>query len=210
MKNLKGTVWLGALLVIMGIVFLLQNFGLFSGVEQLVWVVLFGLAGLAFLWVFGRDREQWWAIIPGFTLLGLALLVGLGDRLGAWGGALFMAAIGLSFWTIYAIRREFWWAIIPGGALVSLAAMIGIAEMGGGEESVGIFFLGLAATFLLVYLAPTAEGRMKWALIPAGVLALMGALFTVSMGGVTAYFWPAALILAGAYLVVRSLMSRRG
>ncbi len=88
--------------------------------------------------------------------------------------------------------------------------MIGIAEMGGGEESVGIFFLGLAATFLLVYLVPTTEGRMKWALIPARVLALMGALFTVSMGGVTACIWPAALILAGAYLVVRSLMSRRG
>ena len=47
MKNLKGTVWLGALLVIMGVVFLLQNFGLFGGVEQLVWVVLFGLAGLS-------------------------------------------------------------------------------------------------------------------------------------------------------------------
>lgn len=211
MKESRSAIWLGALLVVAGIVFLLQNFGLFGEIEQLVWVVVFGLAGLAFLWVFIRDREQWWAIIPACTLLGLAALIGLGDRLGAWGAALFMAAIGLSFWVIYALRREFWWAIIPGGSLFSLAAMIGAAEMGlgEGEGAVGIFFLGLATTFLLVYLLPTTEGRMKWALIPAGVLAVMGALFTASMGGATAYLWPAALILGGGYLVARSLLGRR-
>ena len=43
----------------------------------------------------------------------------------------------------------------------------------------GVFFLGLGLTFLLVYLLPKAEGRMKWALYPAGALLLVGLLASI-------------------------------
>ena len=43
------------------------------------------------------------------------MLIGFGDKLGAWGGALFLGSIGLAFWVIYFVRRDFWWAVIPGG-----------------------------------------------------------------------------------------------
>ncbi len=102
---------------------------------------------------------------PRLYAVGPRDLIGLGDRLDALGGALFLAAIGLSFWVIYALRREFWWAIIPAGTLVDIGRDGGIAEMGGGGRPWGFFFLGLAATFVLVYLLPNPEGRMKWALI---------------------------------------------
>ena len=129
MKQDRGYFALGLLLVALGVVFLLQNFGVLSGIANLVWVVLFGLGGLAFLWVFITNNEQWWALIPGFTLLGLAGLIGFGDRLGEWAAALFLAAIGLSFWLIYAVRRDFWWAIIPGGALFSVALLVALSDV---------------------------------------------------------------------------------
>jgi hypothetical protein len=208
MNTNRGALIVGGGLVILGLLFLLQNFGFLGGLEGLVWVVLFGLGGLIFLYVFATNREQWWAVIPGFTLLGLAALIGLGDRLGALGGALFLGAIGLSFWVIYFVRRDFWWAVIPGGVLMTLAAVAALSDLLPDRAAGGIFFLGLAATFFLVYLLPTTDGRMKWALIPAGVLAVLGVLVFLSLGGIFNYLWALLLIAAGVYLLTRSMRVR--
>ena len=100
MKSSRGYIGLGILLVVLGLLFLLQNFDLFNinVLGDLIWGVLFGAAGLVFLWVFASNLEgNWWAVIPGFTLLGLAGLVAFGDFLGEAGAALFLGAIGLSF-----------------------------------------------------------------------------------------------------------------
>ena len=207
MKGSRAYVGLGALLIVLGILFLLQNFNLLGSFESILWLAIFGIGGLVFLWVFFSNREQWWAIIPGFTLLGLALLVGFGDRLGAWGGAIFLGAIGLSFWVIYVLRRDFWWAIIPGGALVTLALVAGLSDLIPNEDTAigGVLFLGLALTFLLVYLAPTPQGHMKWALYPAGILAVMGILMIMSLGGYINYAFALAMILGGGFLIARVL-----
>lgn len=210
MKSGRAYLGVGALLIVLGLLFLLQNFGLFGGLESVIWLVLFGTGGLAFLWVFFSNQEHWWAIIPGFTLLGLALLIGFGERLGAWGATLFLGAIGLSFWVIYLLHREHWWAIIPGGALATLALVAGLSDVVPDEGMAigGILFLGFALTFLLVYLAPTAAGRMKWALIPASILGVMGGLMVLSLGGLINYVAPLALILAGGFLVARVLVRK--
>jgi hypothetical protein len=204
-----GYIGLGILLVAVGILFLLQNFGYLGPFQNLFWVVLFGAGGLAFLYVVLVNHEQWWAVIPGFTLLGLAGLIGLGEYLGALGAALFLGAIGLSFWVIYAMRREFWWAVIPGGTLLSVALMVALTEVIKNEAIAGVLFLGLAATFGLVYLLPTPQGRMTWALIPAGVLAIMGLLFIMTLGGWINVIWPIALILVGAFVLFRAFVARR-
>jgi hypothetical protein len=203
----------GALLVGAGVLLLLQNFGVLTFGWDLIWSLLFALGGAAFVAVFLKDREQWWAIIPGFTLLGIGGLIGLAailpESAGAWGGTFFLGAISLAFWVIYALRRENWWAVIPGGVLLTLAVVAGLAEAAGGIATGGLFFLGLAATFGLVYLLPTPEGRMKWAIIPAGILGAMGVLIILAATSVVNYLWPLALILAGLYLVYRSFFSRR-
>ncbi len=204
-----GALAVGALLVAFGVLFLLQNFGVFGRVENLVWLVLFGAGGLAFLYVFASNQQQWWAVIPGFVLLGLGMLIGFGDRLGPWGGALFLGSIGLAFWVIYFVRRDFWWAVIPGGVLVTLAAVAALGENLPGMAAGGIFFLGLALTFALVYLLPTEEGRQRWAAIPALVLGVIGLLLTLSLGGIINYVWAIGLIVAGVYLLTRSRLFQR-
>lgn len=208
-NNRTGALAVGALLVAFGVLFLLQNFGLFGSITDMIWLLVFGAAGLTFLFVFATNREQWWAVIPGFVLLGLATLIGFGDRLGEWGGALFLGSIGLAFWVIYAVRREFWWALIPAGTLSTLAVVAALSESADGMATGGIFFLGLAATFGLVYLLSGAEDRQRWALIPAGILAAIGLLLTLSLGGLVNYVWAVGLIIAGVILLTRSRLLQR-
>lgn len=207
MGRQAGRIIFSIFLIAMGVLALLSNLKILPfNLEgnQVFWLVAFGGAALAFLAVFLSDiKNNWWAVIPGFTLLGLAALISFGEALGTWGGALFLGMIGLSFWVIFLVKREFWWAVIPGGVLVTLAGVTLFAEQDG-MLSGGMFFLGLALTFLLVYLLPVAGGRMTWALWPAGILGLMGALIMSGASGAAQFVWPAALILLGGFLVFRA------
>lgn len=201
-------------LIALGVFMLLNNLNILPfNVTNIIWVAVFAFAGLAFLSAyFGNRYENWWALIPGFTLVGLAMIVGLPPAWNALGGGLFLGMIGLSFWVIYLTRREFWWAVIPGGTLLTLAVVAAysnsIENVFGGLAAGGIFFLGLALTFLVVYLLPTNDGRMRWAIWPAGVLGVMGALFTIGMGDAARYVWPVALILFGGLMVFRAFVRR--
>ena len=209
MKRTDSSTVLALSLVGAGVLFLLQNLGLLGAAQNIFWTVLFAASGAAFLVVFARDLSRWWAIIPSLTLLSLAALVGLGNLAPAfakdWGGPLFLGGIGLSFWLVYLSGRERWWAIVPGGTLLTLALVAALSETSPGIETGAIFFLGLALTFGLVYVLPTPQGHMRWAIYPAGALLATALLVIAAMGQVINILWPAALILAGLYLAYRSL-----
>jgi hypothetical protein len=208
MKNMKAIIGLGVLLILAGLLFLLQALGVLPNIGVPVWTLLFVVGGLAFIWVYITNREQWWAIIPGCTLLGVAGSIALSEMAGPWAGAVLLAAIGVSFWIIYLTRRDMWWPIIPGGVLITLALVAGFGDTLPDTQITGILFLGLAVTFLLVYLLPTPTGRMKWALIPAAVLAVLGIAFLASMGNLVnllAVAGPLALIIGGGFLLWRGL-----
>jgi hypothetical protein len=221
MKDAKGYIVLGIALIVVGALALLQNLGVldFFGllpvisiepgqvVAQAIVALLFGGLGLIFLVVFVINFDRnWWAVIPGFTLLGLAGLIAFGERLGAAGASMFLGAIGLSFLVIYLLRREFWWAIIPAGVLLTLAVMIVVIEAAPNNSMFGpaILFFGLALTFVLVYLLPSEEERRTWALYPAGILAIIGVLLLLSLGNLMNVIWAVALIVGGAYLLLRA------
>jgi hypothetical protein len=200
------------LLIIVGILLLLQNFGILGGIVALIWALIFAAGGLIFLYMFLTNRTQWWAIIPGFALLGLAALIALDEFLpqvgDILGGAIFLGAMGLAFWVIYFQRREQWWAIIPGGVMFTLALIAGLDAAFEGLETGGVLFLGLGLTFGLLSFVPTPHGRMKWALIPAAVLLVMGVLITAVATGGLAFLGGAALILVGLYVLLRMFVSR--
>ncbi len=211
MKWLESRVLWGSLLILGGVLFLLQNLGIFK-LGDMFWALLLALAGVFFLSIFFQNRANWWALIPGFTLLGIALLVFtslLFPRVAnVWGGSFVLGALGLSFWVIFIIDRKNWWAIIPGGVLITLAAIAGLSQFIAGVATGGIFFFGLGITFGLVAVLPSPEGQMKWAWIPAGVLVLMGLLIMAAAGNIINYLWPAILILGGGYLLVRAFLRR--
>jgi hypothetical protein len=207
--NRTGALAIGALLVALGVLFLLQNFGIFGSIGNFIWLVLFGAGGLAFLYVFAVNQEQWWAVIPGFVLLGLAALIGFGEQLGSWAPGLFLGSIGLAFWVIFFVRRDYWWALIPAGTLTTLAVVAVLADQIDGTAVGGVLFLGLAATFGLVYVLTGQESRQRWALIPAAILGILGVLLTLSLGGLINYVWALALIGVGVYLLKRANILQR-
>ncbi len=203
----------GIVLIAGGVLFLLENLIGFQ-LGSLFWSAAFGLGGLLFFSVYLGNRQMWWALIPGGTLLGLALLIGLSafasGLTNIWGGTIFLGGIGLSFVLVYLASRENWWAMIPAGVLITLAVVAGIGNLVGGMETGGIFFLGLGLTFVLVALLPTPHGQMKWAWIPAVILLGMGVLITAAAGEMIGYLGPAAMILVGGYLILRTFTARGG
>lgn len=211
MEGSRAYTGFGVLLVALGGLFLLQNFGFLGDIGNFIWVALFGSGGLAFLWVFIANREHWWALIPGFALLGLAgtlLLSGL-DIAGGLTGGFFLGSIGMAFLIIYTIRREHWWAIIPAGALLTLALVATVSSSLPGEVGGSLFFFGLAATFGALYLLPTPMDRPSWPLIPAGILAIIGVLVLASGGNMLGLVVPFALMALGGVIVFRAIMQRQ-
>ena len=207
MKRNNVSLVIGLGLVLLGGLLLMQTMNIVSLNWDQVWPVLFGLGGLAFLTVFFSDHEQWWSIIPGFTLLGLAALIGLsivaGEVGGAIGAGVFMGSIALAFWVIYILRRSFWWAVIPAGTLTTLAVIIVLSNFRLTERfSGGVFFLGLALTFLMVALLPTPEGRMRWAFYPAAALLALSLIVFIAVSSIFNYIWPVALIAGGVFLLL--------
>jgi hypothetical protein len=83
---------------------------------------------------------------------------------------------------------------------------------GGADDGVGVgfdtgslFFLGLAATFFLVYLLSQPGSKMSWALYPAGVLAVLGVVIAFASSSLARFLGPLALLVAGGYLVYRAM-----
>ncbi len=216
MRRSSANIFWGLLLVVIGVIFLLQTMNVVDLTGSAwIWTLLFAAAGLSFVYVFLTNRStNWWAIIPGLALLGLAALIGMSEYLSGaaqdWAAAVFMAALALSFLVIYLVNREFWWAIIPFGVLLTVALTVGLSSQLGDAGTTGIMFLGMALTFGLLSLLPVAGGRMKWPLIPAAVLVVIGILAVGLSSSTLNYIGPAALILAGIYLVFRVLTGRKG
>ncbi len=209
MKNIPGKVVWGVLLILIGVLFLLQELNVVGDAFDYLWVILMAAAGAAFLYVFASRKEQWWAVIPGLTLLGLSL-VAANDLLnlvpgGDLGGAVFLGSIGLAFWLVYARQPDQWWAIIPGGVMLTLALVAGLDPLV--DSDGGIFFLGLAATFTLVAVLTGSSADTRWAFIPAAVLGVLGLSLMVSLDWeLINIIWPAALIVVGGYLLVRNIL----
>lgn len=213
MKRFDMSMIIGIGLIVVGALFMLQVFGVVEGVLPLLWILVFIASGVIFLYFFWSNREHWWALIPGFALIGLGGLIAISEygpkALENLAATLFLGSIGVSFLIIYALNREHWWAIIPGGVLLSLAVMIGFEELlGDGELTVSILFLGMALTFGAVALIPTPTGDMRWAWIPAGVLFIIGVIFFGTAVSFMKYIWPAAIIVAGLYILYRTLFKQ--
>jgi hypothetical protein len=205
--DIRAALGLGAILF--GGLLLLQNLGVVEDALPWLWSMIFFLSAVIFLLVFFSDRAYWWASIPGFILLGLAtvsarprVFPGAG---GEAGGALFLVSVGISFWAIYFRNRAFWWALIPAGVITTTAVLTGLSPViGEGSFSASILFFGMGLTFILVSWVQTPEGRMKWALIPGGILFLIGLVVAAEFANFLTYLWPAALLLAGIWVVYRA------
>jgi hypothetical protein len=204
-KDLSRLVW-GGILILAGVLFFLQELNILGNAFQFLWLLIMAAGSAVFLWIYFSRKDQWWAIIPGLVLLGLAVstLDWLLNILPGsdWTGAVFLGCIGLAFWFVYLRRQDQWWAVIPGGVMLTLAAVTALDNFINWSEVV--FFLGLATTFLLVAVLPNTGQDTRWAFIPAAILGIIGLTIFAPIKNLMFYLWPVLLIALGVYILVRN------
>ncbi|TRW44095.1 hypothetical protein [Georgenia yuyongxinii] len=209
----SAPVW-GVLLLLVGVVLLLDTLDVFPA-TGLFWAAAFAAAGLVFLYAFVTVPTAWWSAIPGSALLGLAAVAAwpevapAGDE--GLGAAVLLALTGAGFGAVYVRTPRRWWAIIPAGAGVTLGVLVALTAVLSGAALGVVLFAGLALTFLLVHLLAPVR-RRRWALVVAGALGVLGVMAALEADAsldLVVYAWPAALIVAGAYLLWNASRSRR-
>jgi len=208
MRRFDPRLWLGVLLVFGGALSLLDVTGVISNGGGIFWGLIWGAAGLVFLYMLVNDRNNWWAAFPAFTFIGLAASSFLPSSLEAFDGLAFFAGLSLAFWWVYFTDTSSrWWAIIPGGVMLTLGVSSVVDNLLKGDTGGGLFFLGLGLAFVLVAVLPGGSSR-SWAFIPGVILLLFGALLGTPLIGLTEYLGPAVLIILGGYFVLRFFTSR--
>jgi hypothetical protein len=215
MKGLSWRFLVGGVLVLFGTLALLHSFVVVD-YEGIWWGTFFGLifgvTGAGFMMVLFQNRTtNWWAVIPGMTLIGLGALMVLAvlnvkpDELLP---AILMGCIGASFWIVYLLDRARWWAIIPGGAVLSIAIMLLFAQ--NGSWPAVILFGGLAMSFGLVAITARPPERSRaWAWYPAVALVVLATIVVITAGPLPGIIWPIVLIGAGLVLVAWTLVGKR-
>jgi hypothetical protein len=214
-RQVNLLVWAAAL-VIVGVLLLLFNLGVLARYEptaQYIVAGVLGVAGLIMLLSYFWRRDQWWRIMPGWTLLALAgmVMLSLDDSMPRpYIAATLFLGLALAFANVYLVNRvEHWWAIIPGGFMLVLAGVISLSVTVTRLETLGaLLFVGMGLVFALVYLL-AGKRRHWWALIPAGVLIFFGTLtYSVDNEVQSALWrwWPTALIVIGAAVAFMSTL----
>ncbi|ADX74745.1 hypothetical protein D7Z96_14960 [Pseudarthrobacter phenanthrenivorans] len=215
MTSANTSIITGIVLISVGVLLLMD---LLDVMESAAYVpaLIFAAVGAVFLSLFLRSREHWWAAIPGSVFLGLAAVITATQFTDGGAGAsflfLFMAA---GFAAVYLRQPANWWALIPSGVMLTLAVVVAIPQQLQGTPTAAVLFLGLAATFGVLSVVPVQSGgrssRMKWPLIPASVLAVLGMIFALQS---TALLIAAdvvvltVMILAGIGLLVYAYRAR--
>ena len=206
MKRIEPRIFWGILLIAGGALFLLENMGILP-LDNL-WPIIFLVPSIVFVYVFLTSRENWWAIIPGMATFGIAALIAF-DQLfprlpDTWGASIFLGSMAISFLGVFVrTGTAEWWAVIPMGILGSLAILTGLEPWIGGDVFGGLFMLGIGLTFALVYLMPTREGRMRWAIYPASITGIIGLLIITASTRLISFIGPLAIIALGLYIIFR-------
>lgn len=196
----------GVMLAGGGALWVLQNVGLIPSPRGWPWGLGLGLAGLLLLGLWLRDRAQVAPIPLGVFFLAVGILIVTDDLFPNqpydWGGPFFFCSIGLGFLLIYRQRRDLWWVLLPAGLMFTLAVVVLLSPLTPGIGPVVVLLVGLAATFAALSFLPGPH-PLRWPLLAALGLALLGISLGAAPGGQLNYLQSALLVVLGVLLVYR-------
>ncbi|MFC2036816.1 hypothetical protein ACFLYD_02435 [Chloroflexota bacterium] len=201
-RTIKQSVVWGGVLILAGLLLLVNQF---IELSPWVWVLMLAAAGLGALGLYLTDRSDWAMLLATYVLWAIALLLVLVtlDILRDDAIAVFvLLAIALPFLGVFLRNRAQWWALIPAYVLLVIGVMIGLLALGVlNDLLVAAYVLfAIAIPFFVVY---ARDRKLWWALIPGGVLAVVGlSLFVAESAFV--YIGAALLFLAGIWILVRA------
>jgi hypothetical protein len=149
----------------------------------------------------------------GVTLVALGLIFLAGQFFGQ--GVWILPVIAVGFLGLGIARRNVGF-MIPGGILggISLGILLIESHVAQGKAEGGVFLLAFAVGWAVVYAASRlfSDRPQTWALIPGGIMALIGALVLLDAAGLAwpmlafqgfGLIWPLILVAVGVYILVR-------
>ena len=196
----QGIVW-GGLLILLGAVLLVEAY---TDLTAWTWVIILAAGGLGVFGVYLTDRSEWGLLIPAYVLwaiAGLVTLIELNILRDESIATYVLAAIALPFLVVFLRDRAQWWALIPAYVLLAVGVMVGLLGLGVLTDLLvpAYVMFAIAIPFFVVYVRNT---KQWWALIPGGIMAVIGLSFLIAEAAVQ-YVAPVALVLVGVWILVR-------
>lgn len=199
----KGMIW-GGLLIALGVMLLIQEY---VDLTAWVWVAALAAAGFGAFLIYLTHPSDWGMLIPAYVLwavAGLVALIELDVLVDHWIALYVLSAIALPFLLGFLRDRTRWGLLIPAYVLLAVGLMVGLlgAELLDDLLVPAYVMFAIAIPFLLVYLRDRANW---WALIPAGIMAVIGFSFLIAESAVQ-YVLPVVFILAGVWILARQFI----
>lgn len=198
----QGMIW-GGVLILAGVLLLVNQV---VELSAWVWVLFFAAAGLGALGLYLADRSDWGMLLATYVLWAIALLIALVTLNVLRDEAIafyVLVAIALPFLGVFYRDRAHWWALIPAYVLIVVGVMLGLMGLGLLDDLMvpAFILIAIAIPFFVVYLR---DRRLWWALIPGGILAVIGVSFLVAENALE-YIGALVLILIGVGILVRGI-----
>lgn len=200
----KSNLIIGLLLILFGVVAFLNYF---ITITAWGWVGILFVSGLAALAVMWPERSHWANFIPTYILWAIAFMVALislrilrNEAIATY----VLASIALPFLVGYLRNRALWGLLIPAYTLLAVGVMVGLIGMRWLTNLLipAYVMFAIAIPFWVVYWRDRSNW---WALIPSGILAVIGIAFTLATPAARLIL-PALLVLVGGWLIVRQLI----
>jgi len=205
-QSKKPGLVLGGLLILFGVLALLETI---SDLSAWIWVAVLTIGGLVVYAIYAMDRNEKWLLIISYVMLavaGLVTLLTLGVLKDAFVATYVLLAIALPFFVGFLSNRNNWGLLIPAYVLAVIGVMVPLIELGVlGDSLIATYvLLAIALPFFVVYLV---NKKNWWALIPGGILTVIGLGLLIAEGSADLLF-AAALILAGIIVVIRQFTKK--
>jgi hypothetical protein len=135
----------GYVFLFVSAVILLSRIGL-DGDLMGIFVIL--AVGFPFLYVYLRNRQHWWALIPAYTMAAVAGIILFSKLFGDSPivPTYIMLAIALPFYYVYIRNRLHWWALIPAGIMTFIGLGIFLVSF---EYILPIALIGIGVVLLV-------------------------------------------------------------
>jgi hypothetical protein len=179
-----GYFW-GAVLIVIGIVFLTTRTTSFQINDPWIGLAVTGGLSLAFFASYYLSgKEKWGWLFPACILAGTALTILftilVPEPQGGWVAAPILLGIGVPFLAAYLLdRQKNGWALYATAGIVVLTIIAALSDLVQGEWMGTLVMLLAALVFLVVYL----QNRKRiWPLIVAGALAVVSVIPPLSAG----------------------------
>jgi hypothetical protein len=193
-------VW-GGFLILVGALLLVETV---TDLSDWIWIAILVAGALAATGLYLADRSDWAMLLTAYVLWAIVLLVAFTSLniLREEAVAFYvLLAIALPFLAVFLRNRALWWALIPAYVLAVIAVMIGLLGLGVLDDLLvpAYVLFAIALPFFVVYIR---DRRLWWALIPGGVLAVVGLSFLIAEAAIE-YIGALVLVVIGVWLLAR-------